>query len=71
MQRIEELEDDVLEMQSSLGEVSKQLAIAKSDAENYKKSANTKQKEINTLRETFNMDTQVCLTREYFMALER
>ena len=61
MQRIEELEDEVLEMQSSLSEVSKQLAIAKSDAENYKKSAKTKQKEIDTIKETFNMDSQVCI----------
>ena len=41
-------------------EVSKQLAIAKSDAENYKKSAIIKQKEIDALKETFNMDSQVC-----------
>ena len=41
-------------------EVSQQLAIAKSDAENYKKSAIIKQKEIDALKETFNMDSQVC-----------
>merc|ERR1740129_1974111 len=46
-------------MQSSISEVSQQLAIAKSDAENYKKSAIIKQKEIDALKETFNMDSQL------------
>lgn len=59
MQRIAELEDDVIELQTSMSEVSKQLAIAKSDADNYKKSAMAKQKEINDMRETFNMDSQL------------
>ena len=66
MERIEDLEDEVLEMQSSISEVSKQLAIAKSDAENYKKSAIIKQKEINTLKETFNMDSQVCKNQGFY-----
>ena len=52
MQRIAELEDEVIDLQTSLGEVSKQLAIAQSDAENYKKSALVKQKEVNELKET-------------------
>ena len=47
-------------------EVSQQLAIAKSDAENYKKSAIIKQKEINTLKETFNMDSQVCKNQGFY-----
>ena len=59
MKRIEELEEDVIELQSSLSEVSKQLAIAKSDVENYKKSAMAKQREINDIRDSFNVDSQV------------
>ena len=55
MQRIAELEDEVIDLQSSLGEVSKQLAIAQSDAENYKKSALIKQKEVNELKETMTI----------------
>ena len=62
MNRIEELEDEVIELQSSLNEVSKQLAITRSDAENYKKSALTKQREMNDIRDTFNMDSQVIST---------
>ena len=52
VQRIAELEDEVLELQSSLNEVSKQLAIAQNDAENYKKSVMNKQKEINDMKDT-------------------
>ena len=59
MKRIEELEDEILEHSASLSEVSKQLAIAKSDADNYKKSALVKQKEINDIKDTFNIDSQV------------
>ena len=59
MKRIEELEDEILEHSASLNEVSKQLAIAKSDADNYKKSALVKQKEINDIKDTFNIDSQV------------
>lgn len=59
MQRIEELEDDVQELQSSLSEVSRQLAEERSNAESYKKSATAMQKEIDHLRETYNIDSQV------------
>ena len=64
MQRIAELEDEVIDLQSSLGEVSKQLAIAQSDAENYKKSALVKQKEVNELKETVTKNSAPAVDQE-------
>jgi chromosome segregation ATPase len=57
--KIEELEDDIHELQTSLQETSTKLAIAKGDSDTYKRSANTKQKELDELKDTFNVNSQV------------
>ena len=57
--RIEELEDDILDLQTSLQEVSKEMAVAKSEATNYKSALNAKKKELDSIKESLTMDSQV------------
>ena len=59
--RIEELEDDIHDLQISLQEVSKEMAAARSDANNYKKTLDTKQKELESVKGSLTMDSQVKL----------
>ena len=57
--RIEELEDEVHDLQTSLQELSKDLAVTRSDAKNYKTLLEVKQKELETVKESLTMDSQV------------
>ena len=57
--RIEELEDEILDLQTSLQEVSKEMAVAKSEATNYKSALNAKKKELDSIKESLTMDSQV------------
>ena len=57
--RIEELEDEVHDLQTSLQELSKDLAVTRSDAKNYKTLLAVKQKELETVKESLTMDSQV------------
>ena len=57
--RIEELEDDILDLQTSLQEVSKEMAVAKSETTNYKSALNAKKKELDSIKESLTMDSQV------------
>ena len=57
--RIEELEDEVHDLQTSLQELSKDLAVTRSDASNYKSLLEVKQKELETVKDSLTMDSQV------------
>ena len=57
--RIEELEDEVHDLQTSLQELSKDLAVTRSDASNYKTLLEVKQKELETVKDSLTMDSQV------------
>ncbi len=59
MRRIVELEDEVLDLQTSLNEVSQQLANARNEADNLLRSVNAKQKELDEMKETYNVESQV------------
>ena len=64
--RIEELEDEVHDLQTSLQELSKDLAVTRSDANNYKTLLEVKQKELETVKDSLTMDSQV---RSSFISL--
>ena len=57
--RIEELEDEVHDLQTSLQELSKDLAVTRSDATNYKTLLEVKQRELETVKDSLTMDSQV------------
>ena len=57
--RIRELEEDILDLQASLDEVSHQLAESRNDSQNNLRTSNAKQKEIDELKEKVNIDSQM------------
>ena len=59
LSRIRELEEDILDLQASLDEVSHQLAESRNDCQNNLRTSNAKQKEIDELKEKVNIDSQM------------
>ena len=57
--RIRQLEEDVIELQASIDELSHQLAESRNDAQNNLRTSNAKQKEIDELKENVKIDSQM------------
>jgi hypothetical protein len=57
--RIRQLEEDVVELQASLDELSHQLAETRNDAQNNLRTLNAKQKEFDEFKENVNIDGQM------------
>ena len=59
IEKIQELEEEIIELKGAMNEISRQLAVAKSEASSHLHDATMKQKELNDFRENTNVENQM------------